>query len=263
MIFAPPFPFKNTAAALAWYRSTFAGLTGCRTSPSTTTVGKVTMAAGQTISNKKVKGQVRAAPTARLIDCIVDATRTAADRSAISGPAAPDFIAQNLTLAGSLDQQIALAGTSGHPATLAFIRASDAGADFAKPGSFTNWQNIWFTRGGLSAGSHSDMFQPVANATSIKIDTVFSDMANDVPGTHSNSALFFQNGVHDVTVRRLVIIGGNYAIHADCIRLDIDEVYYFAGSARFGLSSAWRPDARIGPNIFDAVTGARISIHAR
>ncbi len=263
MSFAPPFPFFSTIAALAWYRAYFGGVTGNRQVTTSTSTTPITMKPGQTLSRRLSRNEITAAATARLIDDTIDCTTNGTQRRCIQGNPAADFIAENLLLTGSSDEQINLGGTAGHPATVTGIRGREAGADFAKPQSFTNWANVWFSRGGITPYSHADMFQPTPSSGTINFDGIFSDMATDEWGTHSNSAFFFSQRVHDVKIRNAVLLGGNYAIHADCIRLDVDEIYYFTGSARYGLSTAWRSDARIGPNIFDAVTGQHISIHAK
>lgn len=189
-----------------------------------------------TYSNLKITGQVTLTGLTNVtfINCIINGNG--------SGWAIRCDYASNITVQNCEIYNVASAAIYGHGFKAINNHVYQSGGDAFKPLADCLIQGNYITQLGWGEpNAHADAVQ-IRGGSNIKIVGNYFDMPIDAANTKSNSALFLQLDVSNVTFSNNWIRGGNFAIHAfsDLAggneTIKITNNIYYAGSAQFGFA---------------------------
>ncbi len=189
-----------------------------------------------TYANLRITGQVTLTglTNVTLINCIIDGNG--------SGWAVRCDYASNITIQNCEIFNVSSATVYGHGFKAINNTVYQSGGDGFKPLADCVIQGNYITQLGWNEpDAHADGVQ-IRGGSNIKIVGNYFDMPTDVANTKSNSSLFLQLDVKDVTFSNNWLRGGNYNLHvfSDLAggnqTIDILNNVYYAKSAQFGFA---------------------------
>jgi hypothetical protein len=263
-----PKPFANQAAALAWDRAFFEKYTGPTDESKLQRVSSLTMTSGRSPTDRNVYRDKWISDDVDfsnlkyvdLINCVVDGGEYGVHNK--RGPST-DCRVLNCRIYSTTAAGAYVEGVPGGEFILNFNKWHDGGADAVKARRHVKMFCNYWTDLGKAVGAHADGVQLAAGHHDVECILAFSDMPNDAAGTRSNAMAMLDGTSYNVVLKYIVVVGGNFAIQAHARNLHLDWVWYYVGSADFGLRTGGNADDTIGTNFFNAVTGAKIASNAK
>lgn len=260
-----PKSFPDKAAALKWDRDFFGKLTGHRVPDASlevlTSIKLVdgTAMKPNIVRNKHIKNDVDFSNRKYvwLVDCKIDGDNGQGGYAVHTknGPATGCKVLHS-TIVSAGSAMAYVRGVKDAPFEIAWCDINEGEADAIKAVEFVRlWGNWWYGLG-KSEGSHADGVQLQPGWHDVYCGLFFSDMPNDADG-HSNATAMLDSTSYNVTFEHGVVLGGNYVFQAHAKNVNIDDLRYYGGSARFGLVTGSNADDKI-TNITDAVTGQAV-----
>ncbi len=201
-----------------------------------TNVGSFHGVSNTVYSNLKITGAVTLTGLSNvtLINCIIDGNG--------AGWAVRCDGATNITIQNCEIYNVASAAVYGNGFKAINNYVHESAGDAFKPLSDVVIQGNYISDLGYnSADAHADGVQ-IRGGSNIKIVGNYFDMPIDVANTKSNSSLFVQLDVGDVTFSGNWVRGGNFALHVFSdlaggnATIKVTNNVYYAGSAQFGFA---------------------------
>jgi hypothetical protein len=267
--------FGTKEQALAWDRAFFGNLCGCRQIDSElTTVASLTLQDGtekepKIYRNLNIQSAVNFSGRKYvwLVDCKIKGDPSSSSGYCVKTVSTPATGCKVLhcTLTGAGAATVFVEGPNkAGEFEVSWCRHTNCGADAIKARHYVRcWANYVYHPMGQNVGAHTDALQLDAGHNGVDCQLMFADIPKGVAGTTSNAIAMLDGTSYDVVLKYIVANGGNYAFQLHGRNVAFDWIWYYPGSAQYGLRSGGNTDDVIGTNIFNAVSGAKIASNAK